>query len=214
MKKLLLSLIFVLSVTFIYAQDIEETKPVQIEEEESYNKHFAGTSLFIFWNIFLKEEKPHYYQLNYGYHLTPKDVIFFEAITWNYHQPLGIPYSSDAYDDTSKVSYPGKIRSFGIGVGYQRFLWRGLYVSASATPFLQQYLDRDDKIIQSGFQLWLQLRVGYRFEFFKKRFYVEPSVAFNCWPVNTNLPDDFATVEDDWPSYFLLEPGFHFGVNF
>ncbi len=58
------------------------------------------------------------------------------------------------------------------------------------------------------------LRLGYHLELFKKRFYVEPFVAFNYWPINTNLPESFAKMENKWPDYFLFEPGLNFGIKF
>jgi hypothetical protein len=49
---------------------------------------------------------------------------------------------------------------------------------------------------------------------FGGRFFLEPSVAVTHWPIDRNAPVDFATVDDRWPSYFLFEPGLHFGVKF
>ena len=146
--------------------------------------------------------------MNYGYHFTRKDVIVVEAITWAYYKPLGIPYGS------SGESYPGKIRAYGIGAGYQHFYWKGLYTTVQATPFLQTFFDPEDDKIQNGFQLFLQLRLGYRLEFFQQRFFIEPSLVCNYWPINTNFPADFAEVESEWPNYFLFEPGLHFGFRF
>ena len=64
------------------------------------------------------------------------------------------------------------VRAFGIGVGYQRFLWRGLFTTAQATNFLQVFYDSDNEKIQSGYQLYLQFVLGYRLEFLKNRLYV------------------------------------------
>ncbi|GBE29049.1 hypothetical protein BMS3Bbin04_00056 [bacterium BMS3Bbin04] len=66
------------------------------------------------------------------------------------------------------------------------------------------FLDSEDEITQNGFQLYLQLCVGYRFEFFEHRWFIEPSLAFNYWPVNTNFPAEFEEIEDGPPDYFLL----------
>jgi len=57
-------------------------------------------------------------------------------------------------------------------------------------------------------------RLGYHFEFFKNRVYLEPSVAFNYWPIDTNFPASFSAIENKWPDYFLLEPGLNFGIKF
>ena len=171
-------------------------------------KHSIGSSLFLLGNLDTKEP-PLYFQLNYGYYLTPTDVLIAEAITWAYYHPLGIQFWDDSDDE-----YPGKVRSFGIGFGYQRFYWKRLFSTVQATPFLQNYYDETDNKTQSGFMLWTQFRTGYRFELFNDRWFIEPSVVINYWPVNTNMPDSFKQVEDNWPNYFLFEPGLHFGFKF
>jgi hypothetical protein len=74
--------------------------------------------------------------LNYRYQFTRKDVIIVEAITWTYYEPLGTYGSSDK-------KYPGKISAYGIGAGYQRFLWKNLYSTVQVIPFLQQFFDAD-----------------------------------------------------------------------
>lgn len=180
---------------------------ILVAEEKTKNECFIGSSMFLLGNL-LTDEPPMYGQLNFGYELTDKDVLIAEAITWAYYKPLGIPYGS------SGDSYPGKIRAFGIGIGYQRFIWKKLYATVQATPFTQYFYDADDNKIAEGFQLWLQLRMGYRIEMFNKLFFVEPSVVCNYWPINTNFPDSFKKVESGWPNYFLFEPGLHFGFRF
>jgi len=207
-RRALLVLIFTLSITFAFGQDLTQIDSVsaQMEKQDINRRHSIGSTLFLLGNL-VPGDPPHFFQLNYGYKLTPKDNIIVEAITWTVYEPIGTYGSSDEF-------YPGKIRSYGIGVGYQRFHWKKLYSTVQATPFLQQFFDSEDKKIQKGFQLYLQLRLGYRFEFFKKRWFLEPSVAFNYWPVNTNFPKAFEEIEKGSPNYFLFEPGLHFGFKF
>ena len=182
----------------------------QSESQKENFKHFIGSTFFMIANVF--PNPPHYYQLNYGYRLTSKDVISIEAITWEYNGPLGRPYGSDYGSDNS--NFAGSIKAFGVGLVYKRFLWEGLYAAIHSTAFHQNYLDLERKKIQSGFQLFNTLRFGYHLKLFKNRFFIEPSIAFTYWPINTNLPNYFQVEEDKWPNYFLLEPGLHFGINF
>ena len=184
-------------------------------QDSTHRQHYMGSSLFVLAN-FSSNDSPSFYQLDYGYRLTPKDAILIQAITWKYYAPLGIPYGS-SYNVGIKdpdESYPGSVTAYGVGVGYQRFLWKSLYSTVHATPFYQRFVNSENKKIQEGFQLFLQLRFGYRMEFFNNQFYFEPSVAFNYWPINTNFPASFAKIESKWPNYFLFEPGLNFGINF
>jgi hypothetical protein len=201
-------LIFCLSFQMVYSQDLTQTDSVSVQKEKQsiYRRHSIGSSLFLLGNL-APGDPPNYFQLNYGYHLTRKEVVLAEAITWTYYEPLG------TYGSSSK-SYPGKIKAYGLGVGYQRFYWKNLFSTVQATPFLQQFYDSENEIIQTGFQLFLQLRLGYRFEVFKHRWFIEPSAAFNYWPVNTNFPASFKDIESGSPNYFLFEPGLHFGYKF
>ena len=178
--------------------------------EPYFKKHFVGSNLFMVMN--LTKDPPKYYQLNYGYRITPKDVVSVEAITWTYKGPLGRPLGPD-YDNPDS-NFPGTVQAFGAGLAYKRFIWKGVYGKFHSTALHQNYLDEENGKIQSGFQLFNTLRFGYHFEFFKNRVFLEPSIAATFWPVNTNLPDSFQVEEDKWPSYFLFEPGLHFGINF
>jgi hypothetical protein len=176
-------------------------------QDSSYKHHFIGSSLFMLFNFL--PDPGHFYQLYYGYRITQKDAIIIEAITWRYHAPLGIPMGQTTDDD-----FPGDIRDIGIGVAYQRILYKGIYSTVHATPFVQQYFTPEKEKIQTGFQLFCTLRFGYHFKLFKNRMFIEPSIAFTSWPINTNLPESFQEQEDKWPSYFLFEPGLHFGFKF
>lgn len=207
-NRTILGMIFILSVTLAFSNDFNQTDLVsaQTKKKSDSRRHSIGSSLFLLGN-FAPGDPPYFFQLNYGYRLTPKDVINVEAITWTYYEPLGTYGSSDEL-------YPGKVRSYGIGLGYQRFYWTNFYSTVQATSFLQQFYNIDNKRMQMGFQLYLQLRLGYRFEFFKQRWFIEPSVSFNYWPINTNSPTSFKEIEEGAPNYFLFEPGLHFGYSF
>lgn len=180
------------------------------ENENTYKKHFIGSTLFMLAN--LGENSGNYYQLNYGYRITQKNVISAEAVTWTYKAPLGIPYGPDK--ENKDTEFPGKVQAYGIGLAYKHFLWRRVYSQIHATAMHQDYLDENNKKIQSGFQLFCTLRFGYQIQFFKGRLFLEPSIAFTSWPINTNLPESFQVEEDKWNKFFLFEPGLHFGITF
>ena len=194
-KKISTTLVIALFSTMVFCQT-ENT-------EADFKRHSIGSSLFLLGNI---GDSVRFMQLNYGYRLSPKDNLIVEAITWTYYEPLGTYESSEEF-------YPGKVRASGIGLGYQRFLWKNLFSTIEPTFFLQQFYDTDGTKIQNGFQLYLQFIAGYRFEFFKKRMFVEPAIALKYWPVNTNFPASFAAIESGAPKY-KFEPGLNFGFRF
>lgn len=196
MKKLSLTfLVLAISTTMTFGQN---------QKDKIKHKHSIGSSLFMLFN--LTDESADYGLLTYGYQLSSKDRIFVEYNTWKYEEPMGTYGSSEEF-------YPGFVRTHGIGFGYQRFHWKGLFNTIQATPFYKQYFDLQDEKIQNGFQLYLQLALGYRLDFFKERFYVEPAVALKYWPVDTNIPEDFAAVEQGTPKT-IFEPSLNFGFKF
>ena len=207
MKKFIFTtLVIAMISTMAFSQDDTQSDSVSVQTEQELIewRHSLGVSLFMIMN-FLPDPAA-YYQINYGYRFTPKDAIIAQAKTWTYYEPIG------TYGKSEEM-YPGKVIAFGVGVGYQRFHWKGLFTSAVATPFIQQFYDEDDEKIQKGFQLYLQFILGYRFEFFNKRWYVEPAYAFKYWPVNTNFPASFAEIESGAPNY-KFEPSLNFGFKF
>jgi hypothetical protein len=172
-------------------------------KDADLKRHSIGSTFFLLGNI---GDSVNFMQLNYGYRLTLKDNIIVEAITWTYYEPLGTYGSSEEF-------YPGKVKASGIGLGYQRFHWKNLFTTVEPTFFLQQFYDAEGKKMQNGFQLYLQFILGYRFEFLKKRLFIEPAYALKCWPVNTNFPESFAEIENGAPKY-KLEPALNFGFRF
>jgi hypothetical protein len=187
------------------------TNSQTVNKESIGNKYFISTSLWSLAN--LGKEPADFYELNFGYKLNANNALILNAITWKYWEPLGIPYGNEnKYQHTE--DYPGFMRAWGAGLIYQRYIWKGFFSSIHANTFLQNFYDEQDDKIQSGFQLYLQLRAGYRWDVFNHRLFLEPSLSFNYWPVNTNFPDDFQIIEDNWPNYFLFEPHLNIGVNF
>jgi hypothetical protein len=62
-------------------------------------------------------------------------------------------------------------------------------------------------------QLYITARVGYHVGL-GDRVFLEPSLAFNFWPVSTNVPASFEVQDERWNSYFLAEPGLNIGFRF
>ena len=192
--------VFMIMTTFTFGQS-----KISIEQNSPKYKHSIGTSLFMFGNLL--EDSPDYVLLTYGYQLSKKDRIFIEFNTWRYSEPLGTYNKSEEF-------YPGFVRASGVGIGYQRFHWKGAFTTVQATPFVKQYHDSNDNKIQNGFQLYLQVIAGYRFSMFKERLYIEPAYALKYWPVDNNFPSSFAEVERGAPKYifevfyiYIVKPG-------
>ncbi len=178
--------------------------------DSTFKRWYIGSSLFLLGN-FDKVNNPEYIQLNVGYRLTPKDVISFEFKRSIYSWPIGIPFGLSF--DAPGLNYPGHARILAPTIGYQRFWWKGVYSSVYALNAFEKYLDENKKKIGNGYTLYMNFHLGYQFKFFNNRFFFEPAIGCSYWPIRTNVPETFKSVEKKWPNYFI-QPGLHFGYNF
>jgi hypothetical protein len=180
-------------------------------QDSTYKKYFIGSSLLLLGNLD-QVNNPAFIQLNVGYRITPKDVVFLELKSSRFAWPLGIPWGKSF--DAPGENYPGNVRQKVIGFAYNRFWWKGLYTGVHAMNAFQKYYDEDNKKIANGFTLFMTYRLGYQVKLFKNRFFIEPSIGLTHWPIKTNTPASFQAKENKWPAYFGCEPGLHFGYNF
>jgi hypothetical protein len=181
------------------------------ERARDFSPFMAETSAWMLAN--LTPDPPDFYQLCLGFRLGERGVVLLDGITWKYRAPLGIPMYDPNFESPAE-EYPGYVRAFGVGLGYQRFLWKGLFASVLAIPFLQDFHSKDDRLLQSGFQLYLQAQLGYEIELFGGRLFVKPAIYANYWPLNTNFPSTFQEKEGNWPNFQPLEPHLNIGCRF
>ncbi|HMV36708.1 MAG TPA: hypothetical protein PKD60_12500 [Turneriella sp.] len=158
--------------------------------------------------------RPDFAQVNLGYRITPKNVVFLELKTSKFNWPLGMPWPELVDEQRQQYNFPGYVRQYIIGMAYNHFWWKGLYTGVHAMHAYQVYNTEDSTEIATGYTLFLTYRLGYQFRFFDDLFFIEPSLGLTHWPIKTNTPESFATKEAKWPKYFGFEPGLHFGFNF
>lgn len=180
-------------------------------KDSTYKRWFIGSTLYLLGN-FDKTNNPEYIQLNGGYRITPKDVLLFEFKRSVYSWPIGIPFGDPSFDAPG-LNYPGHARILAPTIGYQRFLWKGAFASVKALNAFERYKDENKKKIGNGYTLYLDFYVGYQFKFFKNRLFFQPAIGCSYWPLRTNVPETFKTIDKRWPNYFI-QPGFDFGFNF
>ncbi|GAB1447304.1 MAG: hypothetical protein L6Q78_11560 [Bacteroidia bacterium] len=179
--------------------------------DSTYKRWFIGSTLLLVGN-FDPVNNPEFVQLNLGYRITPKDVISFEFKRSIYSWPLAIPWGPSF--DAPGLNYPGHVRILAPTIAYQRFWWKGAYTAIHALNAFEKFLDKDNQKLGNGYTLYTTFRLGYQLNFFKKRFFFEPSIGFTYWPIRTHVPASFKAVESPWPNYFGWEPGLHIGYNF
>lgn len=180
--------------------------------DSTYKKYNIGGSLFLLGN-FSKLNPPGFAQLNVGYRITRRDVISLELITWKHAWPLGInPFYNKSYGKPEE-KFPGYIREFGIGLAYQRYLWKSLYVAIHAMPMWQTYKNENGDKVDNGFIIFNTYRICYHIKLLRDNFFIEPSIGIAGRAYYTEMPSGFREKDDKWPKW-TPEPGLHFGFNF
>lgn len=206
-----------ISVVFTFALLFTQAfgQTVNSKQTDSVPCHKLSVSMpwLTFANFGEERTNTHHYEFHVKYALTPKDRIGLKFATWKLFEPMGIPLWDTLIMQESEF-YPGRLRETGLGVSYQRMLWKGLFATVEILPQLKTYYDENDRKIGNGFKLYTSYHVGYHFSFFKNRLFLEPQVHCQYWPIDTNIPEGFAEKERKWNNYFLFEPNIYLGVNF
>lgn len=156
-------------------------------------------------------------ELHIKRNLDNKNIIGVKLAHFRLFQPMGITWWDGLLDkiETESEYYPGHVRTAGIGITYQRMLWKGLFATAEVLPQFQTYLDLDGNKIENGFKLYTSYHLGYHIAFGKKKhFFIEPQINSMLWTSDKNAPDGFKQLDDKWRNYFLLEPQIYLGWNF
>ena len=156
-------------------------------------------------------------ELHVKRNLDNKNIVGVKFATWRLFQPMGITWWDGVVDkiESGTEYYDGYLRETGIGITYQRMLWKGLFASVEVLPQIQTYTDLDGNKIKNGFKLYNSLHLGYHVAFGKKkRFFIEPQVHINQWMFDHNSPEGFREFDDKSGNVFLFEPYIYIGGKF
>ncbi len=156
-------------------------------------------------------------ELHVKRNLDEKSIIGVKFATWRLFQPMGITWWDGVVDkiESGTEYYDGYLRETGIGISYQRMLWKGLFASVEVLPQIQTYTDLDGNKIKNGFKLYNSYHLGYHVAFGKKkRLFIEPQVHINQWMFDNNSPEGFKEFDDKYGNVFWFEPNLYFGFKF
>lgn len=212
-KGITMALIFAMSFTYGFSQNINTKSNNSKEDTFTYRKFSVSTTYLSLLNFGSEKTNTHHYEFHVGYKLTSKDKIGIKIATWKMFAPMGMPMKEQLKFDESNF-YPGRLRETGFGISYQRMLWKGLFATIEILPQLKTYIGEDDKKIGNGFKLYTSYHLGYHISFFKDKMFIEPQIHCQYWPIDTNTPQIFKEFDSKWNNYFLFEPNLYIGVNF
>ena len=212
-------IIFLLSVTLPQVAQAQMTVPANTGElnlaDSTYTNYenlrdqsrgYIGTSLFILTSL-IPGDNTFFYEIDYGHRLNEKSDLLIGLDVYQYATPMSSPW-------TDTTTYNGHVLSYGIILGYQRYVWKKLYLLPMANLLKLDYFDENKTKVGSGFMLLCTGRVGYHIDFsaFKQSWYFEIGGEYNFWPVNTNVPEDFKTLDDQYGNS-VFSPALNIGLQ-
>lgn len=215
--KYLILIVFTLASFSAFAQ----TKSPEDKETEVAHKYSVSFPYFIItdpigdsWD---DRQNVQMVELHIKRNLDNKNIIGLKFATWRLFQPMGITWWDGLLDklETESEFYPGHVRETGIGISYQRMLWKGLFATVEVLPQYQTYMDLDGNKLGNGFKVYNSYHLGYHISIGKKkRFFIEPQVHSQHWMFDNKAPAGFKELDDKWRNYFLFEPNIYVGFNF
>lgn len=205
--------------TFITLGAFAQINPQLEREANNDHKYRLSFPVIILSNIGHGGEKTNtqHIELHFKRKLNSKDILGLKFATWRLFQPMGILWWDGLLDkiDSESEFYPGYLKETGLGISYQRMLWKGLFATVEVLPQYKTYLDQNNNKVGNGFKLYTSYHLGYHLSFGKnKRFFIEPQVHCQNWMFDTKTPAAFKALDNKWRNYFLFEPNLYFGVNF
>lgn len=216
LKRNFFVLLFLLTVQLSFAQKEQQSK----SDKDYPHKFRISTPLITIPQLINTswEDRKHtqHIELHFKYELDDKNILGLKFATWRLFQPMGILWWDGLLDKVESQSefYPGHLRETGLGISYQRKLWKGLFATVEVMPQLKTYLDMNGSKISNGFKLYTSYHIGYHIPFFKNRMFIEPQIHCQNWMIDTNTPSQFKELDNKWRKYFLFEPNIYLGVKF
>jgi hypothetical protein len=212
-KSIAAAFVFALFLTNGIAQNSNQSPLISVKDSVRDFRFTINTTYLSFANFGNEKTNTQHYELHFRYKLTQKDKIGIKVATWKLFAPMGIPLWDPLFLKESEF-YPGRLKEDGIGLTYQRMVWKGLFATLEVLPQLKTYRDENDRKIGNGFKLYTSYHLGYHVPLFKNRMFIEPQIQGQYWPINTNVPESFKAKDRKWNNYFLFEPNLYIGVKF
>lgn len=207
----------IFTLLLFFSQSFSQSKQLTNNDSAISHRFRVSTTWLSFANFGEEKTNTQHYEVHFKYSLTRKDIVGVKFATWSLFQPMGILWWDGLLDkiDSESEFYPGRLRETGLGISYQRMLWKGLFATIEILPLFKTYLDENKTKIGNGFKLYTSYHIGYHIPLFKKkRVFIEPQIHCQNWMIDTNTPSEFKNLDDKWRNYFLLEPNLYIGIKF
>lgn len=188
MKTKVLYFCLILGMAINMPQHIIAQSDIHTETQESLRHSIDVSPISPFIGI---------YGIQYSYEFLPKN----EFIT-------GLAYMNIEFDF-------GATHSPALILGYRRYLWKNLHIEYQIWPCYDDFYETNEQKYYSGFDVWNEFRLGYRFDFKIKRqnLYTSFQWPFGFGLYAGNKPESFLEHEKE-NRFFYQFPLLFVGIRF
>jgi len=186
--KIFILLFLLLLATNSYSQ-VKDTLP-----QKNFDRHYIEVfPLVTFFKI---------YSAHYLYAITPKN-----------HLIAGFSYVNISLRNRDGVAV-GKMYAPTLVIGYRRYFWKNLHAEYQLWPAYNDYLEINEGRFYSGFDLYSEIRAGYRIDFNigNIKIFTNPQIIYGFGLIPGNKPESFYELAKEAPPF--IAPSLSIGMKF
>jgi len=101
------------------------------------------------------------------------------------------------------------VNAYTLLLGYRYFLWKGLHVEAEVYPAYNNIYSNVNQRYYPGLEMWSEIKIGYQFNFFEDRLFIQPAPGIGFGLFQTNKPPKF----DEEIIYPIFTPQLLVGIR-
>ncbi len=138
---------------------------IHAQPDEAHSKWSVGTSLtYPFAGIYL---------VQVNYRINDHHEVFFGPCFQNF-----------AHESFT-------VNAYTLLLGYRYFFWKGLHVEAEVYPAYNNIYSNVTQSRYPGVEMWGELKIGYQFNFYNNRLFVQPAPGIGIGLFQSNKPPNF-----------------------
>lgn len=131
------------------------------------------------------------------------------------HNELGFGIAFQNWKNGTK-SPRGQAHAYTLLISYRYYIWKNLHVEVEFWPAYNQFKSYTDNKIYKGLELWVEYKIGYKFNFKKNNLYLnlQPGLAHGIWMQNKWPEFKNYSTKEMIKNSLVFVPQILFGMNF
>jgi hypothetical protein len=128
---------------------------------------------------------------------------------------LGFWYGKATETYPKMLEYPGYAVNVSPIFAYRYYFWKKLHAEYQIYPGYTKYFERNERKFYKSFNLFNELRIGYKFNFqiSKTPLFLNFQFPVGFVIFDTNEPETFSEVRKQDPIFYIFIPNIYFGIN-